>query len=372
MRDPSKKPRPVDFPLLVCVVVLVCFGIIMVFSSSYYYAQVKYDNAFYYASKQIGGALLGFFAMWLITRIDYGFLRKCSKAFLGISIVLLVAVLIIGADKNGGKRWIEIGPLSFQPAEIVKFAIILFLADSMAKNRDKIAKFKYGLLPYGLLLVLICGLIMLQPNLSMVLCIGATWYAMMFAGGLPIKQLGTIAVVGVAAVAFLAFGAGYRSSRMTSFVDPWEDAAGAGYQIIQSLYAVASGGLFGTGLGQSRQKMLFLPYRESDFIFAIIAEEFGFIGVTLFFALLLFMFWRGVKIAMSCDDMFGSLVAIGVVCSIAVQTILNICVAIKLVPATGLTLPFVSAGLTSLVVMMANAGLLLNISRHCSPRRRAE
>ena len=240
----------------------------------------------------------------------------------------------------------------------------------MSNRQKKLKKFRTGLLPYGIILACLSGLILLQPNLSMVICLGIIWFGMMFAGGIPIRQIVFMMALGFVAVLVLAFGAGYRKSRMTTFLDPWSDASNKGYQIIQSLYSIASGGLFGTGLGNSRQKMLFLPYGESDFIFAIIAEELGFIGIILYFGLCLFLFWRGIKIALTCDDMFGSLVATGVVASISSQVALNVAVAVKLVPTTGLTLPFISAGLTSLVVMMCNVGLLLNISRHCSPRRR--
>ncbi len=369
----ENKLKPLDFPLLVCTLIIVCFGIVMVFSASYYSAQIESGNSLAYVTKQIYGAVLGFAAMIMVSRIDYDFLKRNAKLFLIICFIMLILVLIpgIGINRNGARRWLGFGTsFSFQPAEIAKFGLILFLASSMSNRQKKLKKFRTGLLPYGIILACLSGLILLQPNLSMVICLGIIWFGMMFAGGIPIRQIVFMMALGFVAVLVLAFGAGYRKSRMTTFLDPWSDASNKGYQIIQSLYSIASGGLFGTGLGNSRQKMLFLPYGESDFIFAIIAEELGFIGIILYFGLCLFLFWRGIKIALTCDDMFGSLVATGVVASISSQVALNVAVAVKLVPTTGLTLPFISAGLTSLVVMMCNVGLLLNISRHCSPRRR--
>ena len=369
----ENKLKPLDFPLLVCTLIIVCFGIVMVFSASYYSAQIESGNSLAYVTKQIYGAVLGFAAMIMVSRIDYDFLKRNAKLFLIICFIMLILVLIpgIGINRNGARRWLGFGTsFSFQPAEIAKFGLILFLASSMSNRQKKLKKFRTGLLPYGIILACLSGLILLQPNLSMVICLGIIWFGMMFAGGIPIRQIVFMMALGFVAVLVLAFGEGYRKSRMTTFLDPWSDASNKGYQIIQSLYSIASGGLFGTGLGNSRQKMLFLPYGESDFIFAIIAEELGFIGIILYFGLCLFLFWRGIKIALTCDDMFGSLVATGVVASISSQVALNVAVAVKLVPTTGLTLPFISAGLTSLVVMMCNVGLLLNISRHCSPRRR--
>ena len=368
----SHKLQPIDFPLLACALIIVCFGIVMVFSASYYVAQIREGNSLYYVTKQIYGAVLGFIAMMAVSMIDYNTLKKYSILFFFICIGFLIAVLIpgVGMVKNGARRWLGIGSIAFQPAEIAKFGLILFMARSMSDKQKDIKSFRKGLLPYCIAMAVLGGLILLQPNLSMIICLGIIWFAMMYAGGIPKRYLILMIVIAGVAVTFLAFGAGYRKSRMTTFLDPWADASGKGYQVIQSLYSVASGGLFGTGLGNSRQKMLFLPYGESDFIFAIMAEELGFIGILVYFGLCIFLFWRGIKIALTCDDMFGSLVATGVVASISSQIALNVAVAVKLIPTTGLTLPFISAGLTSLVVMMCNVGLLLNISRHCSPRRR--
>lgn len=367
---PIENRRPVDFPLLIVTIALVCFGIIMVFSSSFYYAEIKFGSPYYFVSKQLIGAVIGFVGIFVLVKIPYKMLKKFAMPFMGFCLLLLVVVLIIGDPINGAKRWIEIAGVSVQVAEIAKFGLILFMADSLAKRQDKLPKFRTGLLPYILLLGMVCGLIMLQPNFSMVICITATWFVLICVGGTPKKHV--LVMVGILVVSgvFIAFGASYRVSRLLTYLDPWANASGSGYQVIQSLYGIASGGIFGVGIGNSRQKMLFLPYRESDFIFSIIAEEIGFIGVMLLLGVYLFLFWRGVIIAINCPDLFGTLVAAGVVGSIAVQVFLNIAVAIKLLPATGLTLPFISSGMTSLVVMLCNVGLLLNVSRLCSPRRR--
>lgn len=354
-----------DFPLLLTAIILVCFGVVMVFSASFYYAKYTVGNPYEYLTKQLMGAAGGFVAVFFIANMDYRKLKKFAPIGLVISVVLLGLVLIpaLGSEINGSTRWLNLGLFSLQPAEVAKFMLIFYMAASIAKRREKMQTFVHGILYHIVVLGILCGLIILQPNFSMVICLCLIWYSMMIVGGCKISHLAGIAVIGVVAGYFMAFGADYREGRISSFSDPWADAKGSGYQIIQSLYSIGSGGLFGLGIGNSRQKLFYLPYGESDFIFSIIAEELGFLGVVLLIVLYGVLIWRGVRIALRSPDTFGCMLATGIVASIAIQAAINIAVVTKSIPATGLTLPFISAGLSSLIMMLCGVGVLLSISR---------
>ena len=367
------RKQPYDFMILACVLILVCFGIVMVFSASYYMAELENGTPYFYVKKQIVGACLGCFLMYFASRVRREVLKKSAPWVLIFCILLLLLVFVPGVGKtlNGSRRWIRLG-MTFQPSEITKFGLILFMAKKISEKPENLKKWKTGFIYYTGVIIATCGLIIMQPNLSMCICLGTIWLAMLVAGGMPMKQLTPLVVLAGIGVIALAIFAPYRFARIAMWFNPWKDARGSGYQVIQSLYAVASGGYFGRGLGNSVQKLMFLPYRESDFIFAIIAEECGFLGCLFFIGIYCFMFYRGIMVAFKCEDLFDSLVAIGCVVSIASQTFYNMGVATKLLPTTGVTLPFISAGSTSLAVMMMNAGLLLNVSRHCSSKRRKE
>ncbi len=354
-----------DFPLLLTAIILVCFGVVMVFSASFYYENYTVGNPYEYLTKQLMGAAGGFVAVFFIANMDYRKLKKFAPIGLVISVVLLGLVLIpaLGSEINGSTRWLNLGLFSLQPAEVAKFMLIFYMAASIAKRREKMQTFVHGILYHIVVLGILCGLIILQPNFSMVICLCLIWYSMMIVGGCKISHLAGIAVIGVVAGYFMAFGADYREGRISSFSDPWADAKGSGYQIIQSLYSIGSGGLFGLGIGNSRQKLFYLPYGESDFIFSIIAEELGFLGVVLLIVLYGVLIWRGVRIALRSPDTFGCMLATGIVASIAIQAAINIAVVTKSIPATGLTLPFISAGLSSLIMMLCGVGVLLSISR---------
>lgn len=354
--------RPMDFVILITVIILVCFGIIMVYDSSYYYAEIRLGNAMYYFNKQIIGAILGFAAMIFFSFFDYRKLRKFKYPGIVISIAMLGAVLFM-SSKLGASRWLDIAGISVQPSEIAKFALILFLADSISKNR-KMNTLKYGIIPYVLLLGVICGLIILQPNFSMVVNLCLLTFVMLFVGGARGRDLTLLGGAGVAAGVALIAVAPYRMKRFLIFLDPFEDPLGDGFQLVQSLYAVGAGGLFGVGLGNGHQKYLYLLYSESDFIFSIIVEELGLIGAIVVLIVFAVLIYRGVKVALTCPDMFGTLLATGIIGTIGIQTAIHVAVVTGSIPPTGLTLPFISAGSSSLIMCMASIGILLNISKH--------
>lgn len=360
------KKTPPDFILIFTVAVLLSVGVIMVFSSSSVAAFNDYKDAYYFLKKQFMWALIGTGAMLFALSVPIvPLLKKNAEAIFFITVILLVIVLIpgIGISVKGSARWVGVGPFTLQPSEVMKLALIVLLAKSMSLKRDKIATFKQGVVPHLTLMLIAAALIMLQPDLGTVLVLAATTYLMLIAAGGNKYQLGGLVVLGVMAIAVLIYIEPYRMKRITGFLDPFANAKTSGFQTVQSLLALGSGGFFGVGLGNSGQKFLYLPERHTDFIFAILGEELGFIGtltVILLFSLLL---WRGVKIALSAPDTFTGLVAAGITFSIVAQAILNIGVVSGSLPVTGVTLPFISYGGSSLLFTMISIGILLNISR---------
>ncbi len=366
-----RKPGRLDYPIVLMVALLCAFGLVMVFSASYYYAQntasVNYDG-YYYIRKQAVYLVIGFPMMLLISLIDYKQLERFKVVGILASILLLVAVLIVGKETNGAKRWIVIGGQSLQPSEIAKFGMMLYMCSFMSKKHKVMQSFTKGMLPMLLVIGVICGLVMLQPNMSMAVIMGMMGYALLFIGGCDTKQMLLLAVVLALLFALLAIIEPYRMARLTSFVDPWKDALGDGYQLVQSYYALGSGGLFGVGLNNSRQKLLYMTYGESDFIFAIICEELGLVGGLAVIAAYGFIVYRGIRIALKCRDRFGSLLAGGITTVFGLQVFVNIGVCTGLLPTTGQALPFVSAGGTSMMIFLAAIGVLLAISRSTNPR----
>ena len=348
---------------------LCAFGLVMVFSASYYYAQntasVGYDG-YYFIRKQAMYLAIGFPLMLLISLIDFRKLEKFKVIAILISIILLVAVLIFGQETNGAKRWIVVGGQSIQPSEIAKFGMMLYMCSFMARKHAIMQNFSKGMLPMLLVIGVICGLVMLQPNMSMAVIMGLMGYALLFIGGCDTKQMLLLLVVLIGMFALLAVIEPYRMARLTSFVNPWADALGDGYQLIQSYYALGSGGLFGVGLNNSKQKLLYMTYGESDFIFAIVAEELGLIGALLVLAAFGFIVYRGIRIALMCRDRFGSMLAGGITVVFGLQVFVNIGVCTGLLPTTGQALPFISAGGSSMMIFLAAMGVLLNISRYNS------
>ena len=360
----------IDFSILLVVTVLCAFGLVMIFSASYYYAQ-HYSGAnhdgFYYLKRQAFYLALGYPTMLLLSMLNYRVIRQANYLALGISVVLLVAVLLWGQNLNGGKRWLNIVGVSIQPSEIAKFGMMIFMCAYMAKHRKEMKSFRNGMLPMLFVIGLISGLIILQPNMSMAVIVAFIGVVLLFLGGCDIKPLIVVGALGVVLVIILAFAAPYRMARMASFRNPEADPQGTGYQLLQSFYAIGSGGLFGKGLNNSYQKLLYMTYGESDFIFAILCEEFGFVGGTIIILLYAWIVFRGMLISMRCRDRFGSLLAAGISIVFGFQVFVNVAVVTGLMPTTGQALPFISAGGTQLLVFLAAMGVLLNISRDVNP-----
>ncbi len=345
-------------------IALCIFGLIMVYSASSYNAQNLYGNSTYFLNKQIIGFLLGLVAMLILANVNYNFLAKLYIPALILGIVLLVVVLIpgVGISNYGARRWIGFGAFSFQASEVAKFCFILFCAGYMTKNATKMTTFK-GSLPVLLAGGIICALIMLEPNMSVTICVGVVMLTMLLIGGMQPKHLALMSIPIASAIPLLILLEPYRLKRLFAFIDPWASPQGEGFQLIQSLYALGAGGMFGTGLFNSRQKYAFLPFSESDFIFSIIGEELGFVGAVMVLLLFFVLIYFGYKVAINAKNRFGCYLGVGITSILAVQVLLNVAVVSGAVPPTGLPLPFISAGSTSLVVFMAAIGVLLNISK---------
>ncbi len=359
----SKKPK-FDYILLVATILLVAFGILMVYSASYYSAELHYGDDMFFAKKQIIGAVIGLACMITISFVNYSILSKLRWWAMVISVVLLALVFIpgLGVTNYGATRWINLGITTIQPSEIAKFGFVIFASAYLSKNYEKVKKFT-GILPVLLAGGVTCLLIILEPNMSITICVALTMIVMLIVGGARFKHFLLIGVPMVILAVVLVLIEPYRLKRLLAFIDPWSSAQDEGFQLVQSLYAVGSGGWFGVGLFNSRQKYLFLPFAESDFIFSIIAEEFGFVGCVLLCLVYLVIILRGLKIARKAPNRFGCYLATGIVAIIALQLIINIAVVTGSIPPTGLPLPFISAGSTSLVVFMSAVGVLLNIDR---------
>ncbi len=336
--------NPIDFTLLITILVLLSIGLVMVLSASSPSALAESGNSYSFFSKQLIFAVLGLAAMLFISKIDYRFYKKFYKHAWWIALLLLALVLVAGKEVNGAKRWIFVTEtLSFQPSEMVKFLMIVFYAGILVKNRDELSKYGKGFIKHLLFLAPIIGLLLLQPHFSAsIVIIGICAIMMIMAGCKFWHFLATGAVAGIPALILLIVKEPYRLQRVMTFLDPWKDATGTGWQVIQSLYAIGSGGLFGAGLGESKQKYLYIPEPHNDFIFSILGEELGFIGCAVVLILFAIFIWRGILIAMKAPDMFGSLVAIGITALVAIQVIINVAVVTSSMPATGMPLPFFS------------------------------
>ncbi len=336
--------NPIDFTLVITILLLLSIGLIMVLSASSPSALSEYGNSYEFFSKQLLFAVLGIIAMLFISKIDYRFYQKFYKYAWVIAFILLVLVLVGGRTINGAKRWIYITEtLSFQPSELVKILMIIFYAGILVKNRDDLPKYGKGFIKHLIFLAPIIILLMLEPHFSSsIVIIGICAIMMIMAGCKFWHFLATGAVVGIPAAIVLIVTSPYRLQRVTTFLDPWKDATGDGWQVIQSLYAIGSGGLFGAGLGQSKQKYLYIPEPHNDFIFSILGEELGFVGCAIVLILFAILIWRGILIAMKAPDMFGSLLAIGITALVAIQVVINVAVVTSSMPATGMPLPFFS------------------------------
>lgn len=359
------KKKQFDVYFLITVFALLAMGLIMVMSASSEFARYQSytgGDAYYFIKRQALWAVISVAAMFFFAMFDYHTLGKLSSIILGVTVVLLIAVLIIGSETKGGQRWINLGFIQFQPSEFAKIAVILFFSFTLSNNPKVLNSFK-GLGVYLCILGAISGLLMLQPHFSATVLIVLVGVSILFVAGAKISHLMTIAVPVSVLMGALVFTSEYRMNRVTAFLDPFKDKLGDGWQIIQSLYAIGSGGLTGLGLGESRQKFLYIPEPHNDFIFSILCEELGLVGAAFVILLFVVLIWRGIKISMEARDSFGSLTAMGITLLIAYQVIINIAVVTSSMPVTGMALPFFSYGGTSLLIIMSCMGIILNISR---------
>lgn len=356
-----------DFWLMLFTLMLVLFGLIMVFSASYYSSISQDGNPYSYLVRHGAWVVFGLVAMAFGALFDYRKYKKWAIPILIVSVILLVLVLTpLGQTTNGATRWIKVGPVTIMPGEIAKIAAIIFVAWFLSEDASRIKSLKRGILPLLGIIAVYGALIVKQPNLSTAITVCGIIIAMMLVAGLKWRYVATaggIGVVGILSIVIFMKDT-YWYNRLTSFTDPFQDALGDGYQAVQSLLALGSGGLFGVGLGKSVQKNLYLPEPQNDFILAIIGEELGYIGVLLLIALYCLFIWRGIHIALNAPDQFGLLLASGIVLMVAIQVILNIAVVTSSMPPTGINLPFISYGGNALLIFMFSAGVLLNISRH--------
>ena len=371
-RELAKGPIDVTFCLL--VLLLTAIGLVMLlsasFPSAYYEEKPSHHDPLYYFERQAIFAVLGIAVMFLVSKFNYQRLRGVGKMLLYVSIILLVLVLILPAPftvtVKGATRWLKFG-IQFQPSEIAKAAVVIYFAESISKKKDKMRTFRYGILPYAFILILIGGLVGCEPHLSGALLILGAGAAMMLVGGINWAWVIAAAGSAVGLVYVALFVIGYNTSRVTYWLDPWADANDKGYQLSQSLITIGSGGLWGLGLGKSRQKFLFLPEEHNDFIFSVVCEELGLVGAGIIMLLFAALVLRGYWIALHCRDRFGTLLVVGFTTSIAMQVFLNIAVVSGALPTTGISLPFFSYGGTALCVQLVEMGVILSVSRQMKP-----
>lgn len=367
-----QKQPAADLPFAVLVVTLVAFGLVMLFSASYAVGNYRFDDPYTYIRPQAVFAAGGLFAMWVASRVDYHIYHKLAFPLLALSMVLLVVVLFM-PKYNGCRRWIVTPLGTLQPSEIAKFSVVLVFSHIISLNHAKMKGFACGVLPFLMVLAPIAGLMLLEPHLSGTVLILGIGGILMFVGGTGLKwfgiAIGAVVTAVACAVVLVPDLVPYAMSRLESWLDPFADPLGAGHQTIQSLYAIGSGGATGLGLGNSRQKHLYVPEPQNDFIFSIICEELGFIGAMMVIFLFVALLLRGMTIALHARDKFGSLLVVGFVVQVVMQAVLNIAVVTNTIPNTGISLPFFSSGGTSLMMLLGEMGIVLSVSRQAGQNR---
>ena len=360
------KKNSFEIGLFISVVLISVFGLIMVYSSSYVWASYKFNDSFKFVKNQGVFFIIGILLMFIISKINYKiYFRKSNFIFI-FCLICLVLVLIpgLGTVRNGSRSWFGIGSFGIQPSEFTKLSLIIFTSKYLVNNEKLLDSVFKGVLPILGCLLLVFGLIMLQPDFGTGMIIVMSIIGLLFVGGVKFKFFLKLGLVGVLGIVGLILMAPYRLKRILSFLNPWADPLGSGFQIIQSLYAIGPGGLFGYGFLNSRQKHFYLPEPQTDFIFSIISEEFGFVGILIVSILFISIIYFGFKISKNCNDLFGKYLAFGITFQIAFQAILNLMVVVGLIPVTGVTLPFLSYGGSSLMITLCSMGILLNISRY--------
>lgn len=358
--------KKTDLILLISIIVISIFGLVMIYSSSYIWAEYKYNDPYKFLKSELLFFIIGLILMIVTSKISYKNYLKNANLILGVCVLLLILVLIpgIGTVRNGSRSWFGIGSFGIQPSEFTKLGLTIFTSKYLSKNNRSLKDIKSGVLPILGVLMLVFGLIMLQPDFGTGTVIVITIIVLLFVSGVKMGFFVKLGVVGLIGVAGLIVVAPYRLQRVLSFLNPWSDPLGSGFQIIQSLYAIGPGGLLGLGFGNSIQKHFYLPEPQTDFIFSIISEEFGFMGVLIVSFLFVTIIYRGIRIALKIEDYFAKYLAFGIIFGLAFQAVLNLMVVVGLIPVTGVTLPFLSYGGSSLIITMVSMGILLNISKY--------
>ncbi len=357
--------KKIDYPLLISVVILSVFGCIMIYSSSYVWAEYKFDNQYRFVMQQSLFLIIGIIGVFIISKINYKFYEKRSNLIFIICFVLLILVLIpgIGVVRNGSRSWFGIGSFGLQPSEFTKLALIIFTSKYLSKNKINTNNNIKNIMPLLGVIILTFTLIMLEPDFGTGVVLVLTNIIIIFASGVNLSFFIKLGIAGLLGVVGLIIAAPYRVARIVSFLNPWSDPLGSGFQIIQSLYAIGPGGLLGQGFMSSRQKHFYLPEPQTDFIFSIISEEFGFLGVIIVTSFFFFIFYRIIKISLKQTNLFAKYLSFGIGSGILVQALLNLAVVVGLIPVTGVTLPFLSYGGSSLLISLASIGIVLNISK---------
>jgi cell division protein FtsW len=358
--------KTIDWLLFLTTLVLVLFGFVMVYSSSYPDGYYNFKgNGFFFLKKQIVAGVLGFVAMIITSFIDYRIYRKLNKVFLGIIILAGLSLFTsVGTTANGAQRWIRIGGISIQPSDIIKVTAIVYMAYFLEKKNKSIKKFGRGYIPVLIMIGVFSGIIIIQNDLSTSFVLALTLGVMYLSAGANILHIFLTMIVGASGLAYFIINEPFRKLRLVSFLDPFKYKLTIGWQVVQSIYALGTGGLFGLGLGKSRQKFFYIPESYNDFIFSIIGEELGFIGCFIVIIFYIVIIWRGFRIAINASELFGTFLAVGITALIGIQALVHIAVVTSSMPPTGIALPFISAGGTSLMIFMTSMGILLNISKN--------
>ena len=357
--------KKVDLPLLIAVILLILFGLLMIYSASSIWAEYKFHDSFHYVKQQALFAIAGFILVYIVSKIDYQIYYKKANIILGICFLLLVLVLIpgIGSVRNGSRSWFGIGPLGIQPSEFTKLGMIIFTSKYLSSSNKFLKSYRQGVFPILFIAILCFGLIMLQPDLGTGMVFMMSVIALLFIAGVNMKFFYGMGIIGLIGIVILIIIAPYRMDRITSFLNPWADPLGTGFQMIQSMYAIGPGGLLGQGFLNSRQKHFYLPEPQTDFIFSIISEEFGVVGAFIVCGLFFIVLYRGIKIALHAENHFAKYLSFGMVFQMIFQAIMNLAVVVGLIPVTGVTLPFLSYGGSSLLISLISVGILLNIAK---------
>ena len=355
----------INFKIILCVILLSCFGVLMIYSSSYIWAEYKFNNPYRFLIYQSIFLIIGLIIMFIVSKINYKLYEKKSNLILFICFLLLVLVLIpgIGQIRNGSRSWFGIGPFGIQPSEISKLGLVIFTSKYLAKNNNEKRFTKKFIWPILIVIFLFFGLIMLEPDFGTGMVIVCSLIVLIFITGTKLDIFIKLGIIGLIGIVALILAAPYRLERIVSFLNPWSDPLGSGFQIIQSLYAIGPGGLLGQGFMSSRQKHFYLPEPQTDFIFSIITEEFGLMGCIIICSLFAYLFYNSMKVALKTDDLFSKYLCFGFSFMLIFQTILNLMVVIGMVPVTGVTLPFISYGGSSLLTSFIMIGIILNISK---------